>query len=154
MTTQRIKPPRGQNAAGCLILIAWTLLAVWFMSACSPRVIENIRYQRDTTYIEKVRVDSVYKKDSVYLREKGDTVFLYKEKIRERYRFIHDTVRLVKVDSFAVDRIVTVKVEKPLSAAQSAKIGAFWWLIAAVLLLGGWTFRKQLIPILKSILKI
>lgn len=126
-------------------LVFATLLA---LTGCSPRIVEHIRYQRDTTYVQQVKVDSVFRRDSVFVREKGDTVFVYKERIRDRYVFRHDTLRLVKVDSVAVERVKEVKVEKPLSAWKSAKIGAFWWLVAAVLLLLLWTFRKPILKLL------
>ena len=134
--------------------LGWLLVSVLLLSAmaattsCYPRIIETIRYQRDTTYIQQVRVDSVYRRDSVFVREKGDTVIIYKERIRDRYVFRHDTLRLVKVDSVAVERIKEVKVEKPLSAWKTAKIEAFWWLVATVLLLLLWTFRKPILKLL------
>ena len=125
-----------------------SLLLLAAASSCSPRIIENIRYQRDTTYVQQVKVDSVYRRDSVFIREKGDTVIIYKERIRDRYVFRHDTLRLVKVDSVAVERIKEVKVEKPLSAWKTAKIEAFWWLVTTVLLLLLWTFRKPILKLL------
>ena len=124
------------------------LLSQLVFSSCST-VREVVRYQRDTTYVERFRVDSVYKKDSVFVREKGDTVYIYKEKVREKYKLVRDTVRLVKVDSVAVERVKEVKVEKPLSAWKSAKIGAFWWLVAALVALLIWTFRKPLLKLIK-----
>lgn len=129
------------------LIVGFAILLV-MVTSCSPRIIETIRYQRDTTYVQQVKVDSVYRRDSVFVREKGDTVFIYKERIRDRYVFRHDTMRLVKVDSVAVERVKEVKVEKPLSAWKSAKIGAFWWLVAAVLLLLLWTFRKPILKLL------
>ena len=129
---------------GSLLLLA----AMASATSCSPRYIENIRYQRDTTYVQQVKVDSVYRRDSVFVREKGDTVIIYKERIRDRYVFRHDTLRLVKVDSVTVERIKEVKVEKPLSAWKTAKIEAFWWLVASVLLLLLWTFRKPILKLL------
>jgi len=129
------------------LIVGFAILLV-MVTSCSPRIIETIRYQRDTTYVQQVKVDSVYRRDSVFVREKGDTVFIYKERIRDRYVFKHDTLRLVKVDSVAVERVKDVKVEKPLSAWKSAKIGAFWWLVAAVLLLLLWTFRKPILKLL------
>lgn len=129
---------------GSLLLLA----AMAAATSCSPRIIENIRYQRDTTYVQQVKVDSVYRRDSVFIREKGDTVIIYKERIRDRYVFRHDTLRLVKVDSVAVERVKEVEVEKPLSAWKTAKIEAFWWLVAAVLLLLLWTFRKPILKLL------
>lgn len=129
------------------LIVGFAILLV-MVTSCSPRIIETIRYQRDTTYVQQVKVDSVYRRDSVFVREKGDTVFIYKERIRDRYVFRHDTLRLVKVDSVAVERVKEVKVEKPLSAWKTAKIGAFWWLVAAVLLLLLWTFRKPILKLL------
>lgn len=129
------------------LIVGFAILLV-MVTSCSPRIIETIRYQRDTTYVQQVKVDSVYRRDSVFVREKGDTVFIYKERIRDRYVFRHDTLRLVKVDSVAVERVKEVKVEKPLSAWKSAKIEAFWWLVAAVLLLLLWTYRKPILKLL------
>lgn len=129
------------------LIVGFAILLV-MVTSCSPRIFETIRYQRDTTYVQQVKVDSVYRRDSVFVREKGDTVFIYKERIRDRYVFRHDTLRLVKVDSVAVERVKEVKVEKPLSVWKSAKIGAFWWLVAAVLLLLLWTFRKPILKLL------
>ena len=129
---------------GSLILLA----AMASATSCSPRIIENIRYQRDTTYVQQMKVDSVYRRDSVFIREKGDTVIIYKERIRDRYVFRHDTLRLVKVDSVVVERVKEVEVEKSLSAWKTAKIAAFWWLVAAVLLLLLWTFRKPILKLL------
>lgn len=149
--TKTFREPDGR---WLLLAVVVTLAAVILLAGCSPRVIENVRYQHDTTYVERVRVDSVYKRDSVLIHQNGDTVFVYKEKIRERWRLLRDTIRVVKVDSIAVERIKEVKVEKPLSLAQRAKLGLFWWLLAAVVALGGWTFRKKMIPIIKMLLKI
>lgn len=125
-----------------------TILGLNLAVSCSPKIYERVVYQHDTTYVQSVKVDSVYRRDSVFVREKGDTVFIYKERIRDRYVFRHDTLRLVKVDSVAVERVKEVKVEKPLSAWKTAKIAAFWWLVAAVLLLLLWTFRKPILKLL------
>lgn len=118
-----------------------------FLSAlpsCSPRIIEKVR----TEYVaqEVHHRDTTYRRDSVYIREwmKGDTVFV--DRYRDRYVFRdrwRDSI-VVKVDSFAVERVKEVQVEKPLSWGKRAKIGAFWWLVLAVAVLAGWTFRKPL----------
>ena len=125
-----------------------TILGLNLAVSCSPKIYERVVYQHDTTYVQQVKVDSVYRRDSVFVREKGDTVFIYKERIRDRYVFRHDTLRLVKVDSVAVERVKEVEVEKPLSAWKTAKIEAFWWLVASVLLLLLWTFRKPILKLL------
>lgn len=100
----------------CLVIA----MAILLVTACSPRIVENIRVQRDTTYIERVQVDSLYIRDSVFIREKGDTVFQYRERIRDRYRFIHDTTFIHRTDTLKVEKERLV--EKQLSRWQSFSI--------------------------------
>ena len=121
------------------VLIAAALL----VASCSPRIVERLVYQHDTTQV--VRIDSVryWQKDSVFIREKGDTVFQYVEKVRYRDRFRIDTLREVRElhDTTVVER----KVENELSVGQKAKIGAFWWLLAGLAGCLVWIFRKPLL---------
>lgn len=154
MTTSNYNNQNNQDNSwmGCAFWIGAVLavlLSLCFLHSCSPRIVEHISYQRDTTYIKEVQVDSVYKRDSVYVREKGDTIYIYKEKVRDRYKLLRDTIRVVRVDSVAVERIKEVQVAAPLSWWQKAKIRAFWWLAGAVLLLALWVFRKPLLKLIK-----
>ena len=129
------------------VLIAAALL----VASCSPRIVERLVYQHDTTQV--VRIDSVryWQKDSVFIREKGDTVFQYVERIRYRDRFRIDTLREVRElhDTTVVER----KVEKELSVGQKAKIGAFWWLLAGLAACLVWIFRKPLLSWFPKLLK-
>ena len=93
-------------------------------------------------------MDSLYLRDSVYIRERGDTIYIYKEHTRDRYILRTDTLVRVRVDSVAVERIKEVQIEKPLSLAQRLKIRAFWWLLGASLALALWVFRKPLLRLL------
>lgn len=124
----------------CVILLA---------TSCSPRIVEHIRYQRDTTYI--VKRDSVrfYDRDSIFIREKGDTIYQYVEKWRWRDRVRVDTIYRARVDSVFVDRVKEVEVSKPLSWWENAKIRAFWYLFGAVLLLLLYVFRKPLMKFIR-----
>ena len=143
------RPNRKECAVwGALVGVAVMLIAA-ALTSCSPRIVERIevREKHDTLVVHQVQVDSVFRRDSVFVREKGDTVYVYREHVRDRYKFVHDTTRLVRVDSVAVERVKEVKVEKPLSVGQSLKIRAFWWLFVAALLLALWTFRKSIIKI-------
>lgn len=125
-----------------------SLFLLMILSACSPKIYERVVYQKDTTYVSKI--DSVYKyeRDSVFVREKDDTVYKYVERVRYRDRYKVDTLIKVMVDSVAVERIKEVKVEKPLSWWQKFRIGAFWWLLGALVAAVLWIFQK---PILKMI---
>ena len=121
------------------------LLAVMICAGCSPKIIERVVVQRDTTTVH--HRDTTYRRDSIYIREymKGDTVYI--DRYMDRYVFRdrwRDSVT-VRVDSVAVERIKEVKVEKPLSWWKRVKIGAFPWLLLAVAGLLLWTFRKFLL---------
>lgn len=119
--------------------------AVMILSSCGAlrKQIETV-YVRDTTYISKLQVDSVFKRDSIFVKEKNDTVYVYKEKVRDRYRLLRDTVYQHSVDSVYVDKVREVKVEKQLNAWQKFRLRGFWVLAAMV---GGyiaWKYRKHL----------
>ena len=136
------------------ILLAIVGLMAFLLSGCSPRIIEHTSYQRDTLVVSKSQVDSVYKRDSIFVKEKNDTVYIYREKERIRYQIIRDTTLRVSVDSVVVERVKEVPVEKELTLLQRAKLSSWWVFFAATLALGGWTFRKQIFQLLKIAIKI
>ena len=121
------------------------LLAV----SCSPRVITQVEIQRDTTYLTNHVRDSVYFRDSIYIKEqlKGDTVYIrgYRDRWRERIKEIHDTLIRTKVDSVSVE--VPVEVEKKLPVGKKMKLNLFFPLV--LLALVGW--RKEIMKLLKHI---
>lgn len=126
--------------------------AVMILSSCGAlrKQIETV-YVRDTTYISKVQVDSVFKRDSIFVKEKNDTIYVYKEKVRDRYRLLRDTVYQHSVDSVYVDKVREVKVEKQLNAWQKLRLHGFWVLAAMV---GGyvvWKYRKRLFRVLTKL---
>ena len=135
-------------ALGCVIIVLT-------LPACSSlwKARESVVFQRDTVSVN--HRDTVFTRDSVYIREwvRGDTVYV--DRFRDRYVYRdrwRDSVR-VQVDSFVVGRVKEVQVEKHLSWGKRAKIAAFWWLVAAVAALGAWTFRKPLTGLVTKILK-
>ena len=126
--------------------------AVMILSSCGAlrKQIETV-YVRDTTYISKVQVDSVFKRDSIFVKEQNDTIYVYKEKVRDRYRLLRDTVYQHSVDSVYVDKVREVKVEKHLNAWQKFRLHGFWVLAAMV---GGyvvWKYRKHLFRVLTKL---
>lgn len=126
--------------------------AVMILSSCGAlrKQIETV-YVRDTTYISKVQVDSVFKRDSIFVKEQNDTIYVYKEKVRDRYRLLRDTVYQNSVDSVYVDKVREVKVEKQLNAWQKFRLHGFWVLAAMV---GGyiiWKYRKHLFRVLTKL---
>lgn len=128
------------------------VIAVALLVGCSPKVIETVR--TEYVYRDRVERDTTYVKDSIWVKEyvKGDTVRLleYRDRIvfRDRYKTVHDTVAVH--DSVAVERVK--EVEKPLSAWKKVRLGAFWWLLAALAGCLVWIFRKPIVKLIKTII--
>ena len=111
----------------------WISLCLFTMFLCSCRTeyvpIESVRY--DSVMIEKLMRDSVFVRDSVYMKEKGDTVFKYKD------RFVY--VYKNRVDTFFAEKIreieIPVPVERKLTWWESVKLKYTEWLIGVVFVL-------------------
>ena len=115
------------------------------LSACSPKVIEKVVVQRDTLTVH--HRDTTYRRDSVYIREwmKGDTVFV--ERFKDRYVFRDRWRDSIQVRERHDTTTVEVKVERQLTWAQKAKIGAFPWVLLALVGALVWIFRKWIFKI-------
>ena len=141
--------------------VAVILAVIVAVFACSPKVIvqkEVIteyrdRIVHDTATVEiPVEVEKIVTKDTVSHLEntyaKSDAAvsggFLHHslESIPQIIKVpveVHVTDTLYKEAEIHTE---TVEVEKPLTWWQKFRIGAFWWLVGAVVLLLLWTFRK------------
>ena len=90
-----------------------TILAVIFLSACSPRVIERVDKQTDTLYYTKYQRDSVHIHDSVYtfIHAVGDTIYIdrYKSTIKYKERIKTDTLRQIREVTKVDTKIVELK---------------------------------------------
>lgn len=89
------------------------LLIMYFFCECRTEYIpiESVRY--DSLMIEKLMRDSVFVRDSVYLMEKGETVYQYKDK----YVYVYK----IRVDTFYMEKIREVEVPVPVERKLS------WW---------------------------
>lgn len=133
---------RETNRKGRLTLVAVLVLLSAVSVGCSPKIVERIVVQHDTTTVH--HRDTTYRRDSVYIREwmKGDTVYV--DRFRDRYVFRDRWRDSVSVREVHDTTAVEVKVDKPLSWAQKAKIRAFPWLLLTVIGAALWIFRKYL----------
>ena len=130
-----------------------TLLLV--ASSCgTSRVVSQDRYVyvTDTCYRDVLKIDSVFVKDSIYIREKADTVFFYKDRYEYKYIYLRDTSYVAVHDSIYIEKEIAIPVEKELTLGQKVRQKSFWWLLAGVLGLSGWTFRKPIWKLIKRII--
>lgn len=84
------------------IRLVWTIillaiLIVFLMTGCKAETVLVPVDRVKVEYKDRLRVDSVYNRDTVNIYERGDTVYLQTIKWRERFKF--DTVSVVRVDS-------------------------------------------------------
>lgn len=133
-----------------MIIVFLSLLAL-ALTACSPRVrlvpVEHTRIE----WRDRLRLDSVYLHDSIYITEKqaGDTIYKVKEIFRFRDRWRIDTVNTGRIDSVRVTEVVEVSAK--LTAWQAWRLKAFAPLLAIALILGAWVTRKLWIPMLRGL---
>jgi len=119
------------------------------LPGCSPKIIERVVEVHDTTRVN--HRDSLYFRDSIYVREyvKGDTVFV--EKFKDRYIYKDRWRDSISIREVHDTTLVNKEVEKPLSRYKQAKLDCFWWLICGLFVCLGWIFRKPILKLIKRI---
>ena len=58
-----------------------------------------------TEYIEQIKYDSIYHKDSIYIMQKGDTIYNNKVQYLYKYKYLRDTINITDT----IPKIITVK---------------------------------------------
>lgn len=123
------------------IIPTLSLLLLLELQSCSPRIFEHYSTVRDTTYIKQIARDSIFERDSIYIREKADTVYQYVEKWRTRYINRTDTVYQSVRDTTVVKE--TIEVPRKRTWWDKTKDYAIWVLLAALL----FAYRKQIVKL-------
>ena len=120
------------------ILILSVFVALLFFSGCSPRIL--VREVVRDSLIVRTKLDSVYlyEKDSIFIQQKGDTVFLERWSIRYKDKIVEkkDTAYINKVE------VKEVPVPAQLNWWQRWQIRSFWWLFGAVVIVIAWQIIK------------
>ena len=120
------------------IIILSVFVALFFTSGCSPRIVvhESVR----DSLIVRTKLDSVYlyEKDSIFVKQKGDTVFFERWSIRYKDKLIEkkDTAYINKVE------IKEVAVPAQLNWWQRWQIRSFWWLAGLLVIFLAWQAIK------------
>jgi len=93
---------------------------------------------------DSIRHDSVYQRDSVYIIDRGDTVYKYKDRYLYKYLYLNRTDTVIKTDSIQVP----YPVEKQLTRWQKIKIELGGWsfgiIISFALVIVGWLILKRM----------
>ena len=106
------------------IRLVWTVILLAILSlfaGCKSKTVlvpvEKVKIE----YRDRLRVDSVYNRDTIQIYKKNDTI--YYEKIKWRERFKIDTVSVVKVDSIPY-KVEVVKEVNKLTKWQRWRLNA------------------------------
>ncbi len=120
-----------------LFLLFMTLL----LSSCKVR--EKIvevpipQIKTEIKYIDKVKYDSIYLKDSIHIIQKGDTIYNNKVAYRYKYKYLKDTITVNKTDTITkLQKVTEIKVKNQLNTVQKVLIyiGLFSLLIFIIII--------------------
>ena len=114
-----------------LVIITLTLCLCCACKSVQYIPVESVK----TEYRDKIVRDSIYRYDSVFVKEKGDTLimeryrYLYRDKFIRDSVFINDTIRV----PYPVE--VVKQVKKPLTGWQNFQVWCGRFALVAVLFL-------------------
>lgn len=134
---------------GCIGVLVWMLLIficgiilIAFGSCRSIKFVPIETIKHDSVYITQHQKDSIYIHDSIYQKEKGDTVLIEKWHTRYIEKQVRDTLIQIQRDTIPQPYPYEVEVPAQLSWWQKTRmhIGEIT-IIALLVLLGSWIVR-------------
>ena len=122
------------------VIALLALAIVWLLSSCrSVRVIEKEIIKTDTVNTTKLRIDSIYINDSIYIREftQGDTVHITTDRWHTRWRdrILYDSIYIAQRDTVTVT--TTKEVPRKLNGWQWFQIWTGRLALLAIALAAG-----------------
>lgn len=125
-------------------IVCGVLAVVLLLAGCrTVKYVPVETVRTDSIYLNRVRLDSVTRYDSIYVRDAGDTVTVERWRYLYRDRRLTDTVYVARVDTVSVP----CPVDRELSRWQRVKMELGGWAMGAVLVAAGavvWlVFKKK-----------
>ena len=124
-----------------IYLTIFVLSEIW-LSSCRTQHVPVETIKTEIKYRDRWLRDSTYVHDSIYIREKGDTIFIERWHTKYKDRLLRDTTYVEKTDSIQVP----YPVERKLSWWESVKIeigGIAVGVIIVLLLIMIWLIYKN-----------
>ena len=134
---------------GCIGVLVWMLLIficgiilIAFGSCRSIKYVPIETIKHDSIYITQHQKDSIYIHDSIYQKEKGDTVLIEKWHTKYIEKQVRDTLIQIQRDTIPQPYPYEVEVPAQLSWWQKTRMrmGEIA-LVALLVLLGSWIVR-------------
>lgn len=131
------------------MLAAVVVLALLMCSCKSIEYVPVVEKHtvHDSIYFTQIQRDSIWQHDSIFIKDRGDTVWVEKWHTKYVEKQVHDTAYIAKVDSIPVPYEVKVEVPAELSFVQKlcVYVGAFVIFIGMILL-----FWKIGLPLIRK----
>lgn len=97
-------------------------------TSCSKHVYVPVETTKsDTVYLNRVQLDSIYMRDSVFIEKSGDTIREFQYKYIYRFKDRIDTLYISKTDS--------IQVPYPVEVVKYKTPQWCWWALGGVILL-------------------
>lgn len=97
-------------------------------TSCTRHVYVPVETTRsDTVYMNRVQLDSIYMRDSVFIEKSGDTIREFQYKYIYRFKDRIDTLYISKTDS--------IQVPYPVEVVKYKTPQWCWWTLGGVILL-------------------
>lgn len=126
---------------GMYIALAIVLLVLMLLTSCTTtKYVPVVEHKTDTLIQTRVQHDSIYQKDSIHIRESGDTVYFTRWRTQLVKKEVHDTTYISKTDTVPVVVNVEKHVAQPLAWWQEVLMWLGVGFIGIVLL---WIWRTK-----------
>ncbi len=110
------------------IVFLLLFLAVLAATSCTRHVYVPVETTKsDTVYLNRVQLDSIYMRDSVFIEKSGDTIREFQYKYIYRFKDRTDTLYLSKTDS--------IQVPYPVEVVKYKTPQWCWWALGGIVLL-------------------
>lgn len=97
-------------------------------TSCTKHVYVPVETTRsDTVYMNRVQLDSIYMRDSVFIEKSGDTIREFQYKYIYRFKDRTDTLYISKTDS--------IQVPYPVEVVKYKTPQWCWWTLGGIFLL-------------------
>lgn len=110
------------------IVFLLLFLAVLATTSCTRHVYVPVETTKsDTVYLNRVQLDSIYMRDSVFIEKSGDTIREFQYKYIYRFKDRIDTLYISKTDS--------IQVPYPVEVVKYKTPQWCWWALGGIVLL-------------------
>ena len=126
---------------GMYIALAIVLLVLMLLTSCTTtKYVPVVEHKTDTLIQTRVQHESIFQKDSIHIRESGDTVYFTRWRTQLVKKEVHDTTYISKTDTVPVVVNVEKHVAQPLAWWQEVLMWLGVGFIGIVLL---WIWRTK-----------